>query len=40
MLERIAEAEGMTVSDVVRQYARRTHAALFGDKQSARKGGK
>ncbi|HST56288.1 MAG TPA: hypothetical protein VLJ42_10425 [Solirubrobacteraceae bacterium] len=31
MLEALAERQGLTTSDVVRQLVRREHAALFGE---------
>ena len=34
MLERLAEADGINVSDYVRLFVRRAHAEIFGDDKS------
>jgi len=39
MLQAVAEADGLTSSDVVRQFIRRAHAERFAPKP-AKKGGK
>jgi hypothetical protein len=33
MLHEIAEADGITASDVIRMFVRRAHAERFGDKK-------
>jgi len=32
MLKRLAEADGISASDLIRQFIRRSHAERFGDK--------
>lgn len=34
MLEALAEADGLSASDIIRQYIRRSHAARFSDQKA------
>jgi hypothetical protein len=37
MLKRLAEADGVSASDLVRQFVRRSHAERFGEPKRRRK---